>query len=219
MLSMTARSAPAKLSLARSAGNVRALEPAAADASADGTVIERSWADPELFAVIFDRHASEIYRYAARRLGAQAAADVLSDVFLVAFRNRVRYQPERADARPWLYGIATRVISDHLRTGRRDALLRAALPGPRPAELPTEEISDRLAAREQRPQLVRALHRLSESDRELVLLIAWADLSYAEVAQALDIPEGTVRSRLHRARAKLRDWLEAEPGATDRRGK
>jgi RNA polymerase sigma factor (sigma-70 family) len=181
----------------------------------DGAVIERSWTEPDQFAVIFDRHAAEIHRYACRRLGAQAAADVLSEVFLAAFRSRLRYWPERSDARPWLYGIASNVISDHLRAIRRDARLRAALPEPRPSELHADEISDRLAAREQAPQLMDALRQLPAADRELVLLIAWAELSYSEAAEALEIPEGTVRSRLHRARAKLRKSLAARSGMSE----
>ncbi len=189
--------------------------PSAQWVSSDAEDIVASWTDPEAFAVIYDRHADEIHRYAARRLGPGAAGDVLSDVFLIAFRNRRRYQAERADARPWLYGIASNVISDHLKAARRDARLQAALPGPRPAELSADDICDRLAARECRPALVWALERLSARERELVLLIAWAELSYAEAAQALAIPEGTVRSRLHRARAKLRAALESAPGGDD----
>jgi hypothetical protein len=103
----------------------------------------------------------------------------MSEVFLAAFRNRLRYQTDRTDARPWLYGIATKVISDQLRRGRRDARLRAALPGPRPAELLTDEIADRLAARQERPRLLRALAQLPAAERELVLLVSWAELTYA----------------------------------------
>ena len=204
---------------AQKAGPVSFVTEAGCDAAesdrADGAIIERSWTEPDQFAAIFDRHAAEIHRYACRRLGEQAAADVLSEVFLAAFRSRLRYRPERADARPWLYGIASNVISDHLRAIRRDARLRAALPEPRPFELHADEISDRLAAREQAPRLMDALHQLPAADRELVLLIAWAELSYSEAAEALAIPEGTVRSRLHRARAKLRKSLAARSGMSE----
>ena len=140
-------------------------------ALSDAAIIGRSVAVPECFAEIFDRHADGIYRYAARRVGQQAAADVMSEVFLAAFRNRRRYDTGRDDARPWLCGIAINVISQYQRTQRR---------------------------------YTRVLAELSERDRELILLVAWAELSYEQAAQALGIPLGTVRSRLHRIRVKLR---------------
>jgi RNA polymerase sigma factor (sigma-70 family) len=167
----------------------------------DAEVIAQSLADPERFASIFDRHADEIYRYATRRVEAQAAADVVSDVFLVAFRKRGGYSQDRADARPWLYGITTEVISQHL---RRRARLLAAVPAPPAAELFVDELSDRIAAQRLRPVMLSVLAGLSPADRDLVLLVAWAELSYEQAAEALGIPVGTVRSRLHRIRAKVR---------------
>lgn len=175
--------------------------------STDAAVIERSWQDPEQFAVLFDRHAAEIHRYAARRLGAQAAPDVVSEVFLAAFRNRAGYDVNRADARPWLYGISANVISQQLRTEGRRARAMATVPVPRPAELQVDEITDRITAAQLRPRMLTVLGQLSAADRELVLLVAWAGLSYDEAAQALEIPLGTVRSRLHRARARIRRAL------------
>jgi RNA polymerase sigma-70 factor (ECF subfamily) len=179
------------------------------DTITDADVIAASGADPERFAVIFDRHADEIHRYAARRLGRQAAPDVVSDVFLAAFRNRGRYKPDRADARPWLYGIATRVISQHLRAEGRRLHLIAATPAPPPAQFPADDITDRVTADRLRPALMGILSRLSPADRELVLLVAWAELSYEQAAQALEIPVGTVRSRLHRVRVKVRRAVAA----------
>jgi RNA polymerase sigma factor (sigma-70 family) len=170
----------------------------------DADVIAASQADPELFAAIFDRHANEIHRYAARRLGPQAAPDVVSDVFLAAFRNRLGYHADRADARPWLYGIATNVISQHVRAdGRRAHLLATAAP-PSCVDFPADEIGDRISAERLWPAMSEVLSGLRAADRELVLLVAWAELSYEQVAQALEIPVGTVRSRLHRVRAKVR---------------
>jgi RNA polymerase sigma factor (sigma-70 family) len=174
----------------------------------DGQVITQSIDDPERFAVIFDRHADEIHRYAMRRLGRQAAGDVVSEVFLAAFRNRGRYRADRADARPWLYGIATNVISQQLRAEGRRAHLLAAVPAPQPAEFPADDISDRITAERLRPVLLGVLAGLSPAERELVLLVAWAELSYEQAAQALEIPIGTVRSRLHRVRAKIRRAID-----------
>jgi RNA polymerase sigma-70 factor (ECF subfamily) len=179
----------------------------AAAPATDADLIGRSRADPELFAAIFDRHAAEIHRYAARRLDQQSAADVVSEVFLAAFRNRERYDPARADARPWLYGITTKVVSQQLRSDGRRSRLSAAIPATPPAEFPVDEISDRIAAAQLRPRLLAVLAGLSPADRELVLLVAWADLTYEQVAEAMDLPIGTVRSRLHRVRAKVRGLM------------
>jgi RNA polymerase sigma factor (sigma-70 family) len=176
--------------------------------ASDAEVIAGSLDDPERFAMIFGRHADEIYRYAARRLGQQAAADVVSEVFLAAFRTRGRYQHSREDARPWLYGIATKVISQQLRAEGRRARLLSAIPAPPPAEFPADDIGDRIAAARLQPVLLGVLATLADADRELVLLVAWAGLSYEQAAQALQIPVGTVRSRLHRVRAKVRRSID-----------
>src|SRR5580698_4653967 len=178
-----------------------AAEPSSAS---DAEVIAGSLDDPERFAIIFGRHADEIHRYAARRLGQQAAADVVSEVFLAAFR-----QPGRSDARPWLYGISTKVISQQLRAEGRRAHLLAAVPAPPPAEFPADDIGDRITAERLRPVLLGVLAELSPADRELVLLVAWAELSYEQAAQALEIPVGTVRSRLHRTRARVRRAIDS----------
>lgn len=159
---------------------------------------------PECFAEIFDRHAEGIYRYAARRLGHQAAADVMSEVFLAAFRNRRRYDTGRHDARPWLYGIAVNVISQYQRAERRYARVLATVPGVPATDVVADEVLDRVTAAQLRPRIMQVLDGLSDRDRELVLLVAWAELSYEQAAQALGIPLGTVRSRLHRIRVKLR---------------
>jgi RNA polymerase sigma factor (sigma-70 family) len=185
-------------------------EPSAAgqlDSASDAAVIEQSWHDPERFAALFDRHADEIHRYAARRLGLQAAGDAVSEVFLAAFRNRVRYDLDRSDARPWLYGISSKVISQQLRADSRRARAFAATPVPRPAEMPIDDIADRITAAQLRPRMLGVIAELSPADQELVFLVAWAGLSYNEAAQALEIPLGTVRSRLHRARARIRRSL------------
>ncbi len=79
----------------------------AGPAAADAEVTERSWQAPEQFAVLFDRHALLIHRYAARRIGAEAAEDLVAETFLAAFGKRRGYDLSYTDARPWLYGIAT----------------------------------------------------------------------------------------------------------------
>jgi RNA polymerase sigma factor (sigma-70 family) len=170
----------------------------------DAAVIEQSRSDPERFAVLFDRHSDEIHRYVARRLGGEIAQDVVSDTFLTAFRKRDRYDLDHPDARPWLYGIATNAIREHRRAEQRHyrALARADV------QVATEPFDERSAARitaeQLQPRLARAWTRLSAAERDLLLLVAWADLTYQEAWRALGIPEGTVKSRLHRVRHKVR---------------
>jgi RNA polymerase sigma factor (sigma-70 family) len=179
----------------------------------DSAVIAASRADPEQFAALYDRYAGQIYRYAYRRVGSHAAEDVVADTFLAAFRSRSRYDVSRADARPWLFGIATREIS-HRHRAERARYRAVARVGEQPAA-PDGELADRVAAdvtaQAARSDLASALATLSTGDRDVLLLVAWAGLSYGEISAALGIPVGTVRSRLHRARRKTRAAL----GGTD----
>ncbi len=173
----------------------------------DAELIRRSLRSAEDFAALFDRHGDEIHRYVARRIGPEHAEDVVADTFLVAFRKRAAYDTGRDDARPWLYGIATHAIRDHLRGERRRAGLLARVLPSRAQEPFDERSLARVAAAGLGPRLAAALRRLSPAERDLLLLIAWADLSYEEAAAALGLPVGTVRSRLHRARRKARREL------------
>jgi RNA polymerase sigma factor (sigma-70 family) len=186
----------------------RAEDQGAADARLDDAVlIERSWHEPEAFAALYDRHAAPIHRFAGRRLGDQMADDVVGETFLAAFRRRKRYDLRRADARPWLYGIAANVIGKHRRAEVR--MLRAfARTGADPVAAGHADLVDsRVCAAAVQRDLAAALAGLPAGDRDVLLLIAWADLSYEETAAALGIPVGTVRSRLHRARRKVREAL------------
>ncbi|ELS52323.1 RNA polymerase sigma factor [Streptomyces viridochromogenes] len=182
--------------------------PPAAAAANDAEVVAGSLEQPELFARLYDRYAPDIHRYAARRLGDGAADDITADTFLTAFRIRSRYDLTRPSARPWLYGIAANLIGKQRRTEVR-ALRALARTGHDPVAASWVEDSDsRVAA--QGP-LADALASLSAGDRHVLLLVAWADLTYQEVAEALDLPVGTVRSRLNRARRKVRTALGADP--------
>jgi RNA polymerase sigma factor (sigma-70 family) len=191
---------------------------AAAETDTDGyddaTVIQLSWHEPEKFTVLFRRHAPQLQRYVVRRLGPDAADDIVAETFLLAFRQRERYDQSRADARPWLYGIATNLIGRHRRSEIR--LYRAlARTGADPVTEPfTDRVDDRVSAGNASRRLAAALARLSAELRDTLLLAAWGDLSYDEVATALGVPVGTVRSRLSRARRKLRQTLgDADPSA------
>jgi RNA polymerase sigma factor (sigma-70 family) len=188
----------------------------------DAAVIARSLREPSWFAEIFHRHGTEIVRYVHARLCPGLAEDVAAETFLAAFRYRDRYDGSRAEARPWLYGIAVRQIGKHRRAESRYRRAVARLPAEEmPADFGDRSV-ERVTAEQLRPQLSAALAGLSRQDRELLLLVAWADLTYAESAQALGLTVSAVRSRLNRIRVKTRKALGgtnpargSEPTRTD----
>ena len=170
----------------------------------DGAVFARSVVEPELFTVIFDRHYRSVYCYLSRRVGRVIADDLAAETFILAFERRSSYDPRVERALPWLLGIAVNLIAHHRRSEARQFRALASAAGFEPRdETPIDELS--LVSSE---RLVSGLEQLDDYDREALLLYAWGDLKYAEIAQALGIPVGTVRSRLHRARLKLRRALE-----------
>ena len=181
------------------------------DLESDARLIHASLADPQLFRALFERHFAAIYGYFARRLGRAAADDLTAEVFLRAFERRADYDPGYADARPWLFGIAANLLRRSRRTEERRLRALARQPA-EVSDMGDEGVAGdaRLDDEATRPVLARALASLRADEREVLLLIAWADLSYEEVARALAIPVGTVRSRLHRARAHMRSVLERE---------
>lgn len=172
----------------------------------DAAVIGASLVDSARFGEIFDRHFVEINQYLARRVGSVLADEIAAEVFVIAFRSRGRYDPAVGDARPWLFGIAANLARRHWRTERRR--LRAyARSGVDPMWDEVGDIDRRLDALDAGPELAAALAALRRGEREVLLLFAWADLGYEEIATALGIPVGTVRSRLSRARSRVRELL------------
>jgi RNA polymerase sigma-70 factor (ECF subfamily) len=186
------------------AGVVMEVQPRVTDAA----LIARSLADPECFGEIYDRYAAEIHRYVARRAGPGLADDLTAETFLVAFRGRHRYDPRAERALPWLYGIATNLVRRHARTERAQyrAWERTGA-DPAIADNHADAVAANLTAQATIQRLVGALGRLTARERDVVLLVAWGCLSYEETAAALAVPVGTVRSRLNRARRRLRDAL------------
>jgi RNA polymerase sigma-70 factor, ECF subfamily len=184
-------------------------------AAGDAAVIESSWQEPERFAVLFDRHAPHIHRYLARRAGRDVADDLVAETFLAAFAKRDRYDLGYADARPWLYGIASNLVGQHRRDEVRQYRIRQATAAEPEVPGHAERVAADVTAQATRALLAEALAALPTGDRDVLLLIAWEQLTYEEVARALAIPVGTVRSRLHRARAKVREVLAGtDAGAT-----
>ena len=182
-------------------------------AADDAAVIESSWLEPERFAVLFDRHAPHIHRYLARRAGRQVADDLVAETFLTAFAKRDRYDLGYSDARPWLYGIATNLVGQHHRDeARQYRIMQRAVAEP---EVPdhADRVAAGVTAQATHALLEAALAALPAGDRDVLLLIAWEQLTYQEVSRALAIPAGTVRSRLHRARTKVRQVLAGTDAA------
>jgi RNA polymerase sigma-70 factor (ECF subfamily) len=171
----------------------------------DAAIVLQSVTQPEAFAALFRRHSGPIGRYLARRIGPQDAQDVLADVFLEAFRQRGRYDTGKPDARPWLYGIATRRLGRYRRSELKQfrVLERTGLD---PVVASFTDVSDaRVGAGQAVRMIAEVLRGLPAGHREALLLLAWTDLTYEEIAAALKVPVGTVRSRVSRARKALRD--------------
>lgn len=166
----------------------------------DAAVVARSLDQPEAFGGLFERHFDEIHRYLRRRLPAEAE-DLAAEVFVAAFDGRARFRaPAGGSARPWLYGIASNLLYKRRRSEARALRALARQPVDPPVADDMTETGSRVDASRQTPALAAALGRLRPHDRNTLLLFALADLSYDEIADALDIPVGTVRSRLARAR-------------------
>ncbi|MEU5876003.1 RNA polymerase sigma factor [Spirillospora sp. NPDC047279] len=174
----------------------------------DASVIERSWHEPERFGAIFDAYFTEIHRYVARRLDVHVADDIAAETFHAAFRQRRKYDLTRSDARPWLYGIATNLIGRHRRDERRKLRALSRLPADGGATGHEDRVAARVSAQQQvRGPLADAVAALPAKQRDVLLLVVLAELSYEEVAHALGVPFGTVCSRFNRARRKMREAL------------
>jgi RNA polymerase sigma factor (sigma-70 family) len=178
--------------------------------STDSDIIRRSRDSPVVFGELYDRHASVIYRYAARRAGDFAADDVTSETFLVAWEQLAAYDLDRDDARPWLFGIATNLLRRHHRAEARMLKAAAKAASREVVGDDSERISARVDASAATARIARTLRSMAPIDRETLLLYAWADLTYEGIALAMDVPVGTVRSRLNRARRTLRTQLNLE---------
>jgi RNA polymerase sigma factor (sigma-70 family) len=176
----------------------------------DSDAISASTATPADFAAIFDRHFGAVHAYLQRRIGRDLADELSAETFLIAFDGRAGYDASRPNARPWLFGIATNLLHRHRRQELRE--LRAyARSGADPVLDAFDGVDARIDASSARRKLVEAIADVPAEELDTLLLFAWADLSYTEIGQALEIPTGTVRSRLSRARARIRTVLEAEP--------
>jgi RNA polymerase sigma-70 factor (ECF subfamily) len=179
----------------------------------DAEVIGRSLDEPETFGLIYDRHAATVLRFLGRRVGTEVAEGLIGELFRIAFERRKTFDASRVSALPWLYGIGSNLLLKHRRGEARR--LRASARMAAAGEAPDRRASaGALDARLLFPRVAGAIEALPDGEREALLLFAWEDLSYQSVAEALELPIGTVRSRLNRARAHLRELLE--PGGESR---
>ncbi|MDP9299933.1 MAG: RNA polymerase sigma factor [Actinomycetota bacterium] len=171
----------------------------------DAELIHRSLEDPEKFREIFERHYDAVRRFAQRIVGRETGEEIAAQTFLIAFERRANYDLGYLSARSWLFGIAYNVARHHLRGERSQHDLLARVPRPREATDPIE--IETLDAARLAPILRKALSELRQEQRSPFLLVALGELTYQETADVLAIPVGSVRSRIHRARATLRELL------------
>ncbi|MEU9830773.1 sigma-70 family RNA polymerase sigma factor [Streptosporangium sp. NPDC048047] len=168
--------------------------------------------DAEAFGVIFDRHARAVYNHCFRRTADWSEAeDVTSVVFLEAWRRRKELSPERSSALPWLLGVANNVLRNRYRARRshRDAMDRVPAVPAEPD--PADDIAGRIDDEHRMRRVLTAVNRLPLADQEILSLCVWAGLGYEDIAIELGLPVGTVRSRLSRARARLRRLTATSP--------
>ena len=177
----------------------------------DAEIIALSVHQPDLFEEIYRRHHDLARRHVERRVGPDAGADIAAETFVRAFAARDRFNTDYPSARPWLFGIASNLIRHHFRSNRRAAAAHQRLMGRDRVETPdpAPESTTRAAAHLARAEVAKGLQALRERDRELLLAYALSDLTYREIAERAGIPIGTVRSRLARARQRIRQRTEA----------
>jgi RNA polymerase sigma-70 factor (ECF subfamily) len=172
----------------------------------DAEVIAASVGRPELFATIFHRHFGAVHAYLTRQVGGERADDLASATFTVAFERRRSFLEDATSARPWLFGIALNLTRNEWRARQRAvvALTRLASTPSTPGADGGVDVGGPGGER-----LASVLGQLDHDQRDVLLLYAWEGLSYEEIAAALGVPVGTVRSRLARARERLRTALAA----------
>ncbi len=172
--------------------------------STDSEIIRRSLDQPAAFAEIFDRHARAVNAFASYRVGRHAAEDVLSETFLVAFRRRADFDLGVETAGPWLLGIASRLIRRHRAVEAQHwrSFIGVAR-GDHASDGGVDDAMSKLDAEREVLALRSRIAALHTRDREALLLYAWQGMTYEEIAIALGVPVGTVRSRLNRVRERL----------------
>ncbi len=154
--------------------------------------------------MLFDRHADRIYRHCFRLTADRAdAEDATASTFLEVWRHRERVRIHDGSAVPWLFGVATNVCRNLTRGRRRHLRVVARVTPDADTVDHADRVADRLDAEHQMLVVLDAIARLPQREQDVLALVAWSGLSYEAAAAALDVPVGTVRSRLSRARTRL----------------
>jgi RNA polymerase sigma factor (sigma-70 family) len=168
--------------------------------------------DADAFGALFERHSRAVYNLAFHWTADWAAAeDLASEVFLTAWRRRseVVFTTESGSVLPWLLGVATNHLRNQRRGKRRaDAAIARLSENNDPSDF-SDEVLGRMADEAQMAEVQAVVERLPGHERDVLALCAWAGLDYDEAAVALEVPVGTIRSRLSRARAHLLELVEA----------
>lgn len=187
----------------------------------DDEVMADAQRDPAAFGTIFERHYDDILRYASRSLPLDVAEDCASETFVIALKKRSSYKPGRGTARPWLFGICLRLVSDARRKSARSSAGQRRLYVVEDVNTPNHAdcVDEKADADAAYNQLLPCLEALSKADRQVLELYAWADMTYTDIANTLKVPVGTVRSRLNRARKKLHKAALAQSTAGHREAK
>ncbi|MDQ6776379.1 MAG: sigma-70 family RNA polymerase sigma factor [Actinomycetota bacterium] len=176
----------------------------------DDALIERSRrGDLRAFETLVERHRDVVFRVAARVVGPDDANDVTQDAFLRAFHRLSSFRAE-ASFRAWLLQITHHAALTTLQRRRRDPVDPEAVVEEVPETLSVErQPAERLQARERQQRLALKLHGMHPTYRSLVVLRDLEGLSYEEIAEVLEMPLGSVKGRLHRARGQLIELLRA----------
>jgi RNA polymerase sigma-70 factor (ECF subfamily) len=174
---------------------------------------------PHRFEAVFEQYHRAIHEYLARSVGRDRADELAGDVFVAAFAARPRYEPARGSVRAWLFGIAANIRRTRARSDWRGRRAWDRVGGERDAQDGGFElVEDGLDHGKRLAWVTAFLRELSDTDRDVLVLYAWGQLTYPEIAQALGIELGTVRSRLARARARLRELIAASGEVLDGSG-
>lgn len=185
------------------------------DQESDPQLIRRSLADKSAFTPIFDRHYPAVHRFLVAHWGSETGADLASETFLVAFEQRERFDLSRASARPWLFGIALNLSKMEARRLRRES--GAAVRGAERDELEdfVDSLIRRVDARRQATTLglSEVLKQLRPEDLTVLTMAALGEMTHTQIAESLNVPIGTVKSRLHRTVTALRELFEPNRGS------
>jgi len=172
-------------------------------ATDDRDLLEASFVSGDLDAIerLHDEHATSVYRFCARTLGADRARDATQEVFLAAWRSRDGFDPSRGSLGGWLMGIARFKVIEQLRRTRPEALVPDAGAETEAADTPVDAVAEQLL-------VTAALERLPDRTRTVIELAFFSDLTHAQIASETSMPLGTVKSDIRRGLARLRRDME-----------